>query len=294
MIGVLAALTSACLWAITNMLVKLEAHRLSVVAINAYRAAVGGFVLVAIFLLTRDPATLLSIPPQALAALLGSVVLGLVFGDTLNFRAMMLIGLARAFPIAGSFPLFTLILSAFFLDEAIGWREVVGCLVTLTGVMLVAVPAKVSTGPAIDRRTNLLGVGMALGAASLWASSSIIVKFGLADMDVVTANAIRVPVAAAILGLMMLRGAPQTPLWRLRGRALAVVVGSGILGSGLSGYLWLLGVQEIGAARTAIISATSPIFAVPLSVFFLGERLTRRVLVGTLCSITGIALIFWR
>jgi drug/metabolite transporter, DME family len=291
LIGALASLASACLWAVTNLLVKLEAHRLSVLAINAYRTTVGAVLMVAVCLLVRDLSALSTATWTAIAALLVSVIVGLVFGDTLNFRAMVLLGLARSFPISGSFPLFTLLLAGAFLGEPVGWREVIGCLVTLGGVMLVAMPTKRDGQPAIDRRTNAVGVALALGAAVLWATSSTVVKFGLETIDVVTANAVRLPVAAAVLLLILGRAAPQPPLWRLRGRTLAVVVLAGVLGSGLSGFLWMYGVQEIGVARAAILSSTSPIFAAPLSVLFLKERLARRVLAGTLLSVGGIIII---
>lgn len=292
LIGALASLASAALWAVTNMLVKLEAHRLHVVAINAYRAVIGSLILLVIFLLTHDPASVLTLPPGAVAALLVSVVVGMAFGDTLNFRAMLLIGLARAFPISGSFPLFTLALSSVMLDEQIGWREVAGCLVTLAGVMLVASPPKASAGaPPLDRRANLVGVGMAVAAAVLWAASGTIVKLGLDSIDAITANVIRLPVAAGVLLLLLLREPPQPPLWKLRGRTLLVVVLAGVLGSVLGGYLWLVGVQEIGAARASILSSTAPIFGVPLAILILKERPTRRVLLGTLLSVAGVVLI---
>ena len=292
MIGVLASLGSACLWALTNTLVKLESDRLDVVAINAYRAIVGSLLFLVIFLLTRDVGLLLTLPLEAVLALLLSVVAGMAFGDTLNFRSMLLIGLSRSFPIAGSYPLFTLVLSAIFLREDIGAGEVAGCLVTLTGVMLVAMPGKAGADDQpLDAHTNLLGVAMALGAAALWAASSTIVKVGLAAMDVITASTIRLPAAAAVLWLLLLRGPPAPMPWQLRGRSLLVVLATGILGSGLSSYFWLLGVQEIGAARAAILTSTSPIFGVALSFLILGERPARRVLAGTLLSVAGIVLI---
>jgi drug/metabolite transporter, DME family len=291
LIGVLASLGSAALWAVTNMLVKLAAPRLGVVAHSAYRASLGSVVMIALFLLLHDPRSIAQISPAAMLALISSVVIGMAFGDTLNFRSMLLIGLARSMPISGAFPLFTMLMAAAFLNEAIGVREVLGCLVTLVGVMLVALPPKAVVGPPLDRRTNLIGVGLALAAALLWAAATSILKVGLTGVDVVTAGAVRLPFAALALWLMLRREPPQPWPWQLRGRTLAAVLTTGLVGSVLGSYLALLGVQEIGAARSAILSSTSPIFAAPLSLLFLGEKMTGRVLAGTLLSIVGIVLI---
>jgi drug/metabolite transporter (DMT)-like permease len=293
MMGVAAALASAGLWAVTNLLVRLGAARLNVVALNSYRALVGGACFLLVFLLTRDPAEVTRLPPGAVAALLASVVSGLVFGELFNFKAMTLIGLSRAFPIASSYPLFALALAAIWLGEPFGWREVLGATTTVLGVILVALPtaAAVAADRPLDRRTNLIGVGLALAAGLCWAGSSTIVKLGLTEIDPVTANAIRQPVAAAILALLLVRVGPVTPPWRLRGRTLAIVLATGILGSGLSGFFWLYSVTEIGAGRAAVLSSTSPIFAVPLALIWLREKLAARVLIGTLLSVLGIALI---
>jgi drug/metabolite transporter (DMT)-like permease len=224
-------------------------------------------------------------------ALIFSVIIGLVLGDSLNFRAMLLIGLARSFPISGSFPLFTLALAAVFLDEPVGVKEVLGCLVTLAGVTLVALPPTASDHAVVDRRTNLVGIALALTAAVMWAISSTTVKVGLNDIDVVAANAIRLPIAALVLLGMARRGAPQPALWRLPRATIVVIVLTGVLGSGLSGFLWMYGVQSIGVARAAVLSATSPIFAAPLSALVLRERLSWRILVGTFLSVVGVMLV---
>ena len=46
-----------------------------------------------------------------------------------------------------------------------------------------------------------------------------------------------------------------------------------------------------GAARAATLSSTSPLFAAPAAVVFLGERLTPRIVVGTVLAVVGIALL---
>ena len=69
MIGVLAALITSLLWALTAMLVKVESARLSVVAINFYRVLVAAIAFVGVFLVTRDPAELLRVPLPTVATL---------------------------------------------------------------------------------------------------------------------------------------------------------------------------------------------------------------------------------
>ena len=44
-------------------------------------------------------------------------------------------------------------------------------------------------------------------------------------------------------------------------------------------------------ARTAVLSATSPLMALPLSIIFLGEKLTRRIGLGTALCVVGILLV---
>jgi DME family drug/metabolite transporter len=289
-IGVLAALTTSLLWALTAMLVKVEAPRLSVVAINFYRVMVATVAFVGIFILTRDPADLARVPVRTIAILAVAVILAMVLATTLNFQAILRIGLARAFPISGAFPLGTLVLSALWLDEGIGWRQGLGGVVTLGGVMLVAIGAPGGPVTAAGRRADQQGVIMAVGAAVLWALSSVVTKVGISELDLLTASVIRLPVAALALVPFLARS--RTPLpWQLSGRSWLVLLAAGLLGPGLSSYLWLIGLQQIGAARTDIITATSPIFAVLLAAGVLKERLTRRVAAGTLLSVLGIMLI---
>jgi drug/metabolite transporter (DMT)-like permease len=291
LIGAVALLVASSLYALTSMLVKLEAPRLSIIAHNAYRLLVAAVAMALLFALTREPAAVGRVPVEALLALAAAVCCGLTFGDTLNYRAMLLIGMGRAFPIANAYPLVTLAVAAAWLGEPVGPKELAGCLVTLAGVTLVALPARAAAGPPLHRRTNLIGVAMAATAAVLWAGSNSFLKLALTATDPITANALRLPLAALIAGLMLRASAPAPPPWRLPRRTLAAVVTTGLVSSVLAGILTLYGVQQVGAARASIIGSTSPIFGVPLAILFLRERLTARILLGTLLSVAGIALV---
>jgi drug/metabolite transporter (DMT)-like permease len=54
---------------------------------------------------------------------------------------------------------------------------------------------------------------------------------------------------------------------------------------------FMLSVALAGAGRAAVLTATSPLFAVPISVLVLHEPGGWRVVAGTLCSVIGVALL---
>jgi drug/metabolite transporter (DMT)-like permease len=72
-------------------------------------------------------------------------------------------------------------------------------------------------------------------------------------------------------------------------RTLGVVVLTGIIGMSLGTFAYLAAVQRAGAARTSVLTAAMPVFGVPFSLL-LGEKLTVRIVVGTLLTIGGVWL----
>jgi len=54
---------------------------------------------------------------------------------------------------------------------------------------------------------------------------------------------------------------------------------------------FLIAIQLVGASTTATLNAAAPIFGLLGAVVFLGERPTRRNVVGTLVAFVGITLV---
>ena len=77
----------------------------------------------------------------------------------------------------------------------------------------------------------------------------------------------------------------------LRRESVAVIALAGILGTGIGSVLFIYAVENIGAAKTAFLTTAAPLFALPMGVLFLSERLTPRELVGTALTIAGIWLV---
>lgn len=293
--GELAGLAAAVVWATTNIVLRGLSVRLGAMTVNAWRAVFAAICFVIIFALTRPLSALTSLPLRGALALLAGVVIGMVIGDTLQFVAMTRIGVARAMPISSCFPLFTIAIAAVLLDEPVTVRTAVGAALVVGGVVLVALPrrAGVEEQPAEERRATAsywLGVGMALTAAICWSCSTTLSRVALREIDVITANTLRMPFGAAVSLLLNVRGG-RVPLRKFGAQSLALLILCGIVGTAGGGFLYLTAIERAGAGKTAVLGAAAPIFGLIGSVLFLHERPGTRAIVGTAVTVVGIALV---
>jgi DME family drug/metabolite transporter len=288
--GELAALGTALLWATTSTLVGSQTARVPTTVISAVQLLAGTLLLWMIV------GTLLIVgnvegPTVAQGvALVATAVIGPGLGDMLYFAGIRMIGVARAFPIsmAGS-PLFTIALAAVFVGEAITLPIVAGAILTIAGISLIATRQQ-SSGMVKDEPV-LRGIVIILLAALLWAVATVSLRVAADGVSVPLVSAIRIP-AAAVFALLLARGTGRVLRPAHYGaRSIITLSVAGVMGVGTGSMLYVLAIQQAGAARTAILSSTAPLFALPLAALLLHERITRRVAAGTLLSIAGIWLV---
>ena len=288
-VGELSALACAVLWATSTVAMRSQTAKVPALAINAFRT---GFAAVAFLLLMLGLGRLgdlTSVPVGALAGLLASVLFGMALGDSLHIRAMHAIGVSRAMPISSSYPLLTTLLAVVWLGEPATIATVLGVVLIVAGVYLVAAPSRRIAGTVGDQAASRRGVLLAVAASLCWAASAVLVRPALDQIDPLVANAVRLPVGTLVLALTVLRGGGPKA-FALSRRSTLILAGAGLI-SGVSGAFWLIGVRDAGAAKASALSSTAPIFAAPLAVLLLGERLSPRVGIGTLVTIVGIWLV---
>src|SRR3990167_7735914 len=208
-LGALYALGSGLTWAVTSLLVRTLSGTLGSVAISAVRCTFGGAVLLAWILFTSGAAPLWAIRPGVLALLVLSIVVAVAIGDTVFFESIGRLGLARAMTISTTYPVVAALLAPAFLGEPLTPSAAAGSLLTLSGLALIL--AARGEHPAIPGRVGV-GIGAAALASVAWAVSTIILRAPLGEVDATTAQAVRLPVAGALLWL--------TPWWRRAGRRL--------------------------------------------------------------------------
>jgi drug/metabolite transporter (DMT)-like permease len=115
-------------------------------------------------------------------------------------------------------------------------------------------------------------------------------KTPLLEIEPLTAQAIRLPLASALLFLTpWTRGAVGT--LRQGGRGPLVRIGVLSLITAASSVLFVASIKYAGVAVGSVLSSTEPLFALPLGVIFLGERVSVWTILGALVAVAGIVVL---
>ena len=295
MLGLVFAFAQSICWAGTSIILRSLSTQLDAFAVNGLRAAFALIVIIPAVLLTGGLADLQLMTLTRIVYLVGSVILGGVLGDAFYVMSLSSLGVGRAFPVANSFPVFAVLFSTLVLGTPLRWPMVAGMVLVLFGVYLVARPRQrtvLTPDLPADPQKIARGVTLALLASALWGLTTVTMSLGLRDnINPIVATSVRIP-AVVIISLV-------TSAWRgglgrahrIQRRTLGLLAVAGILGWGVAASLYAAAIQSLGPSKVAIISATAPLFAVPMGAVFLDERPTRYTLAGTVLSMLGIALV---
>ncbi len=291
-VGTFEALAAALCWAVSNVWVRPVGRHYSPLVLNVHRTLPAGIALVIIALLLGKGPDIAHIPTWRLVGLLGSSLLGLGVGDSLYYQSLTYIGVSRAFPIAQTAqPLFALAISAVFLGERFGVRELVGAGLALGGIYLVTRSAGARTQAPSAASNVKRGLFLAFTTAVVWAAAISLAKVLIGDLDPMGPFAIRMLFTGLCLAMV-------ARVWRYpmlpKGLAWSTAVLGGAGGGTLAavgGLSMFFAFQTLGLGRTSILTSISPLFLLPMAVVIGRERLTPSLAAGAVVSIAGIALI---
>lgn len=289
MIGEISALGCAPLWALSSILLKSQTDKLDALRINALRGLFATAFVLAIVPVAGRIDQLRSPSLHAVVYLWSSVIIGLVLGDTLYIKGMGIIGASKALPISIIYPIFVLPFSVAVIGESLSLLAIGGVFITVMGLYLITAPQRGSERASETMRKRYWwGVFLILAASLCWAMGTMTLRFAMTDLDPILAGAIRMPFMTLVLFVIVYLRKSTARTWNHGLKSLTSLALAGILGIGVGGLLFMLGVKYAGAIKAAILSATAPLFGVPLSVFILREKITLRIVLGTILCVVGI------
>ena len=287
-LGILCALGSALSWTLIGLVARALSPYLNMWSINMIRAAVAGAILVALMFASGGHMSLGSLSLRWWIYLMVSVVTAFAIGDTAFLEATRWIGLGRAMTVSMTYPLMAAGLGLWWLGEPITAMIFAGAVVTLGGLALIVTEkAPVAPGQAGQRER---GLALALLAAGAWAISATLVRPPLREIDPITAQAVRVPVAALVLWTApWARGAGRRLREHLREAGPLLLLISAL--TVVSAVTFVAALKYAGLAVATVVSSTSPLFALSIGFVAFGERVTWRATAGALLCVAGIALL---
>ncbi len=298
MIGEFAALGAAITWAAAPIMYKRALSGVSPVSANIVRCATNAVFLVAVLVGLGLTGVLTSLPVWVVAIVVVSGLVGLGVGDTLYMFALKSIGVARAVPLATSYPLFSLLWATVFLGQTVTASAVAGTLIILGGIWLLS-REKVESKFHIHGKVELTGVAVSLLAAVAWSVSITMMDFAVTMPGVVSglaANYAVVTVRIAGMALVLLALAPlldrNRGFLKLSWKAVVLLCVGGLVANGLGWVLMNYSFLNIAESQAVPISSTTPLFSTLAGFAFFREKITRDNALGAILVVAGVILIF--
>jgi O-acetylserine/cysteine efflux transporter len=183
---------------------------------------------------------------------------------------------------------FAAIMAAFFFDEKLGWRRIVGMVVAFAGVLLIAGEPRFSENP-----WPLMSV---IAAAFVWAAGNIQVKALGDSIDAVTLN-----------GWIAILAAPQLLIasWLIEGPQWGSIPDASWVGWGallfqavviaiFTYWIWYNMMRRYPVNQVMPFTLLLPMIGVAAGALMRDETVTWQMIIGGLATVAGVGIIVLR
>lgn len=287
LIGALAALGSALMWAISAILFRQLSESMSAAAMNLIKGVIALF-CIGIFLIISGFS---DIDTRSYLYLALSGILGICIGDTLYFQTLARLGARLTLLLGSMIPVTTAVFAVILLHERPGGIAWLGVLLTISGVTLVLWDRSSTTPGSTQWR-----MGLILGAMFVLANAAgiILTKVGVSQVAAMHASFVRT--LWAVVGLsfwgLLTRELISWVKPIAHKRNLFIIVVASVIGAFIGTWLSVVALKYTDASIAATLNSTSPVFILPLSAWLLKERVTFKSITGAVVAVAGVGLYF--
>lgn len=282
----LLLLAVVAIWGATFALVKDALTDVSPLLFNLLRMAIAAVVLGIV-----NRRHMSGLPRRTYLA---GMVAGLLLAAGYQFQT---VGLARTTPsksalITGFIVVFVPILTASPIlrpkgSPPPGWTTVLGALLAFAGLVLLTTP----TGATLGDITPGIGIGDWLTLLCALAFAGHLLALAHLAPDIPARQLATLQIAFAAVFMLLTLPLSGRPFLHLSARLLLALAVTSLLATAAAFTIQSWAQQHIPPTNTAILLTLEPVFAVAVSFFFFGERMSVRSLLGAALILCGIAVI---
>ncbi len=304
-VGHYAALMTAFLWSFTAIFFSEAGVRIGSFRVNNIRLVFAVAIYCIVLLITTGRIWPEGITPAQVAWLAGSGLIGLVIGDSLGFKALVMIGPRLTTLLWATAPIMATIIAWFLLGEQLHIVEVFGIALTVAGTAWVISERRFKSGPQVqlaadhpDSGSRTKGVLLGLGAAFGQAAGLVMSKHAMLDLgstvEPMPASFIRMLSSMVMIWLLAaFRGEIGGTIRAVRhGSAMLFTAGGAVVGPFMGVWMSLVAVKYIEAGIAATLNATTPILIIPVVIMYYKEKVSARAILGAFVAFIGVALLF--
>lgn len=213
---------------------------------------------------------------------------GIIFDNTLIYFAGHTASVVDMGVLGVTGPIFLVILSRIFIKTPISWKQVVGLLVSVYGVLII-----IAQGDLTQLRNFKFVSGdfWMLLNTFFFAVYSMLQAKRPAHVSQLTLLGATVIVGILILFPLMWLETGAKQLSQFHGKDWIVIIYLGIFNSVVSYLAWNTALAKIGPVKTGIIYYILPVFSGIEAYFILGEKIIEAQVLGGLLVIAGIVFV---
>jgi len=288
--GEIFAFGAAIVWSFAVILFRQTGERVAPFALNLFKNAFSLVLFSATILVTRQSLDL-EIAPLQYGLLFISGALGIGLADILFLMTLNRMGAGLQSIIDTSYSPFIILFSFIFLGERLTPPQWLGVFFIISAVLGVGW----MRGPAKERTSRQLAIGIALGTGSMLAQaiSIVMIKPVLEETALIPANLWRT-FGGVVVSLVAL---PLIPAHRRRLDSLLdraawpTLFGGAFLGTYVALLLWLAGMKYTQASIASVLNQTSTLWTFVLAAWLLKEPVTWRRVAGLVIGTGGVLLV---
>ena len=190
--------------------------------------------------------------------------------------------------LSGLTPIFSYILALMLItDEKASAGKILGVAMGFFGVVLIARPfgADISA-------TNITGVFYTLVGSFSVGTSFVYVKKYVLPLNIPASALITYQLGISILILLLITDLNNiSSIWSDGYVAMGLIVGLGVLGTGVAYILYYFIIEKLGAVAASSVAYIPPVVALAIGVIFVGEKIVFWEYLGTALILGGVILI---
>lgn len=299
-LGEYAALLTAVFWTITAIAFESAGKKVGSLSTNLIRLFLA-FLFIGIYSqITRGSFIPLDATAHNWIWLSLSGFIGFVIGDLLLFEAYVVIGSRISMLIMSLTPPITAFMGWLIMGETLTRQNMLGMVLTITGIMLVVIDRKsnIKTEGKTRKKMKLnypiVGILLAFGGAVGQGSGLVLSKYGMQDFDPFAATQIRVItgfVGFAILFFILKRWKKVFSAIKDKQAMTRLSIGA-FFGPFLGVSFSLLSVKYTTTGIASTIMAIVPVLIIPPAIIFFKEKITLKEVIGSIIAVGGVALFF--